>query len=71
MKNKIWTNGFFYHNQYTECNRKWNKYFREIELKRIFLRSIFLGIDITWNVQKPSATKKIIINNVLIRNDSF
>ena len=30
-----------------------------------------LGVDITCNVQKPWATKEIIIDYVLIRHDSF
>ena len=33
---------------------------------RIFLRSKFLGIDITWNGEKPRATKDIFINYVLM-----
>ena len=59
-------------NQYTECNRKWNTNFIEIENEknRIFVRSKYLGLDITWNGEKPWATKDIFINYVLIRNDS-
>ena len=43
----------------------------EIEKSKIFLRSKSLGIDLTWNKEKPWATKDIFINYVLIRNDSF
>ena len=60
-------------NQYTECSRKLNNKFIEVKIEksRIFLRSKYLGIDLTLEGEKPWATKDIFINYVVIGNDSF
>ena len=55
------------HDQYIECNSKWNTNFIEIEIEK----SRNLGIDIIWNGEKPWATKYFFINYVLIRNDYY
>ena len=69
--NQRLTNGFAYKlNIQSEENRKCNEKYREVDGSN-HPRIETLWIETSWKGPKPWATRKIIVNCALIRNDSI